>query len=96
MAENETADEIGTAMSDSAEDRDAPTPDSASGREEQTPRHAGKARSPRSGSGKHPVEDAPMDDCLVIVDDAPLVDQERINEERRAYLEEAKSQEAFD
>ena len=96
MAENETADKIGTAMSDSAEDRDAPTPDSASGREEQTPRHAGKARSPRSGSGKHPVEDASMDDCLVIVDDAPLVDQERINEERRAYLEEAKSQEAFD
>jgi len=33
---------------------------------------------------------------IVIVDDTIEVDQEKINEERRAYLEEARSQEAFD
>ena len=33
---------------------------------------------------------------IVIVDDDIQVDQEKINEERRAYLEEARSQEAFD
>ena len=33
---------------------------------------------------------------IVIVDDDITVDQEKINEERRAYLEEARSQEAFD
>ena len=33
---------------------------------------------------------------IVIVDDDIQIDQERINEERRAYLEEARSQEAFD
>lgn len=38
----------------------------------------------------------PDDGGLVIVDDMPDVDQERINEERRAYLEESRSQEAFD
>jgi len=33
---------------------------------------------------------------IVIVDDDIEIDQEKINEERRAYLEEAKSQEASD
>ena len=33
---------------------------------------------------------------IAIIDDDIQVDQERINEERRAYLEEARSQEAFD
>ena len=48
-------------------------------------------------SGSEPAQaDDLLDDGLVIVDDAPLVDQERINEERKAYLEEARSQEAFD
>ncbi len=33
---------------------------------------------------------------LVIVDDDIVIDQEKVNEERRAYLEESRSQEASD
>ena len=33
---------------------------------------------------------------IVIVDDDITIDKEKVNEERRAYLEEARSQEAFD
>jgi hypothetical protein len=33
---------------------------------------------------------------IVIVDDDITIDQEKVNEERRAYLEESRSQEAFD
>ena len=43
------------------------------------------------------VADEPSDDLgIVIVDDDIEIDQEKVNEERRAYLEEARSQEAFD
>ena len=39
----------------------------------------------------------PADDMgIVIVEDDIQIDQERVNEERRAYLEEARSQEVFD
>jgi hypothetical protein len=42
-------------------------------------------------------KDEPMGDGgIVIVDDDIEIDQEKINEERRAYLEEARSQEASD
>ncbi len=44
---------------------------------------------------KMPSDELP-DDGFIIVDDLPQIDQDRINEERRAYLEEARSQEAFD
>ena len=50
----------------------------------------------KSAKKPEPREEAPSDDGLIIVDEAPLIDRERINEERRAYLEEARSQEAFD
>jgi hypothetical protein len=33
---------------------------------------------------------------IVIVDDDVVVDQEKVNEERRAYLEESRSQDAYD
>jgi predicted nucleotidyltransferase len=36
------------------------------------------------------------DGGIVIVEDNLVIDQEKINEERRAYLEEAKSQESSD
>ncbi len=36
------------------------------------------------------------DSGIVIVDDEIEIDKEKVNEERRAYLEEAKSQEASD
>ena len=43
------------------------------------------------------VKDEPMGDGgIVIVEDDIIIDQEKINEERRAYLEEARSQEASD
>jgi len=33
---------------------------------------------------------------IVIVDDNITIDQEKVNEERRAYLEESRSQDAYD
>ena len=42
------------------------------------------------------VKDEPIGDGIIIVDDDIEIDQEKINEERRAYLEEARSQEATD
>ena len=42
---------------------------------------------------------AQQEDCgdgIAIIDDDLSIDQEKINEERRAYLEEARSQEAGD
>ena len=42
------------------------------------------------------VIDEPIGDGIVIVEDDIEIDQEKINEERRAYLEEARSQEAID
>ena len=51
-------------------------------------------KSTKSKSKK--AKDEPMDTSIVIVDDDIEIDQEKVNEERRAYLEEARSQEAFD
>ena len=43
------------------------------------------------------VKETVFDDMsIVIVDDDIEIDQEKINEERRAYLEEARSQETSD
>jgi len=42
------------------------------------------------------IIDEPIGDGIVIVDDDIKIDQEKINEERRAYLEESRSQEAVD
>jgi len=54
-----------------------------------------KAKSTKSKSKK--VKEEPFEDTgIVIVDDDIEIDQEKINEERRAYLEEARSQETSD
>ena len=54
-----------------------------------------KTKSTKSKSKK--AKEEPLDDMgIVIVDDDIEIDQEKINEERRAYLEEARSQDAFD
>ena len=45
---------------------------------------------------KRPMMEPPDDIGIAIIDDDMHVDQERINEERRAYLEESRSQEASD
>ena len=48
----------------------------------------------KSKSKKSPQED--FGDGIAIIDDDLSIDQDKINEERRAYLEEARSQEASD
>ena len=48
----------------------------------------------KSKSKKSQEED--FGDGIAIIDDDLSIDQEKINEERRAYLEEARSQEATD
>jgi outer membrane biosynthesis protein TonB len=54
-----------------------------------------KTKTTKSKSKKSKEE--PISDMgIVIVDDHIEIDQEKVNEERRAYLEEARSQEAFD
>ena len=54
-----------------------------------------KAKSTKSKEKK--IKNEPMGDGgIVIVDDDIVIDQDKINEERRAYLEEARSQEAVD
>ncbi len=54
-----------------------------------------KAKSTKSKS-KKVKEESFNDTGIVIVDDDIEIDQEKINEERRAYLEEARSQETSD
>ncbi|MGY5149208.1 MAG: hypothetical protein ACW9W3_04015 [Candidatus Nitrosopumilus sp. bin_68KS] len=54
-----------------------------------------KAKTTKS-KGKKAKEEPMGDMGIVIVDDDIEIDQEKVNEERRAYLEEARSQEAFD
>ncbi len=54
-----------------------------------------KAKSTKSESKK--AKEEPFGDSgIVIVDDELEIDQEKVNEERRAYLEEARSQDASD
>ena len=53
-------------------------------------------KSGKSKSKSKKAKEEPLGDGIVIVDDDIEVDQDKINEERRAYLEEARSQEAFD
>ncbi len=54
-----------------------------------------KDKSTKSKSKK--TQEEPFGDSgIVIVDDELEIDQEKVNEERRAYLEEARSQDASD
>ena len=54
-----------------------------------------KTKSTKSKNRK--TKDEPYSDTgIVIVDDDIEIDKEKVNEERRAYLEEARSQEATD
>ncbi len=58
---------------------------------------AGKSKAKSSKSkGKKAKEESFEDMGIVVVDDDIEIDQEKVNEERRAYLEEARSQEASD
>ena len=56
-----------------------------------------KAKKTSKSKAKTKKKDEPVGDMgIVIVDEDIEIDQEKVNEERRAYLEEARSQEAFD
>ena len=56
-----------------------------------------KTTKSKAKGAKSKKKDEPVGDMgIVIVDDDIEIDQEKVNEERRAYLEEARSQEAFD
>ena len=56
-----------------------------------------KAKGAKSKAKTKKVKDEPSGDMgIVIVEDDFEIDQEKVNEERRAYLEEAPSQEASD
>ena len=56
-----------------------------------------KKATTKAKSKSKKVKNEPMSDSgIVIVDDDIVIDQEKVNEERRAYLEEARSQEASD
>lgn len=59
---------------------------------------AGRAARASGGARRGAARrDRPLSDPdIVIVDDDMSVDHEKVNEERRAYLDEARSQEAFD
>ncbi|PIN97917.1 MAG: hypothetical protein COU45_00335 [Nitrosopumilus sp. CG10_big_fil_rev_8_21_14_0_10_33_7] len=51
---------------------------------------------PTKSKNKNPKEAQSDDTGIVIVDDDIVIDQEKVNEERRAYLEESRSQDAYD
>ena len=58
---------------------------------------AKSGKKPKSKANTRKTKEEPVSDMgIVIVDDDIEIDQEKVNEERRAYLEEARSQEAFD
>ena len=56
---------------------------------------APKAKTAKS-KPKKSKEDQSDDMGIVVVDDDITIDQEKVNEERRAYLEESRSQDAYD
>lgn len=56
---------------------------------------ADKSKKPKKAK-KPKSSDPSPDSGIVIVDDDMSIDQDKVNEERRAYLEEARSQEASD
>ena len=53
-----------------------------------------KTKNVKSKSKKY--DEPSGDGGIVIVDDDIVIDKEKVNEERRAYLEEARSQEVSD
>ena len=58
-----------------------------------------KAATPKAKAAKlKPKKSKEQSDDMgiVIVDDDIAIDQEKVNEERRAYLEESRSQDAYD
>ncbi len=66
-------------------------------KEKKTKAKTSKSKTKSTKSKNKKVKEESFSDMgIVIVDDDIEIDQEKINEERRAYLEEARSQEASD
>ena len=55
-----------------------------------------KTKKTSKSKSKKKYDEPVGDGGIVIVDDDIMIDKEKINEERRAYLEEARSQDASD
>jgi len=55
-----------------------------------------KSKKQTKTQGKNKTADLGADAGIVIIDDELSIDKEAVNAERRAYLEEARSQEASD
>ncbi len=55
-----------------------------------------KSKGKSKAKTKNKKEQEDFGDGIAIIDDDLSIDQEKINEERKAYLEEARSQEASD
>ena len=60
------------------------------------PKAKPKGKSKTAKKAKAKSDESIGDIGIVIVEDDITIDKEKVNEERRAYLEEARSQEAFD
>ncbi|CAI9831298.1 conserved hypothetical protein [Nitrosopumilaceae archaeon] len=57
---------------------------------------AKKPRPQKKGAKPGSGDPGPDDTGIIIMDEEIEIDRDRVNEERRAYLEEARSQEASD
>lgn len=55
-----------------------------------------KAVKGKKSKSKKPKDEPISDDGIIIVDEDLSIDKDKENEERKAYLEEARSQESFD
>jgi len=64
--------------------------------ENKTTKKSSKAKTAKSKTKSKKDKNEDFGDGIAIIDDDLTIDQEKINEERRAYLEEARSQEASD
>jgi len=65
-------------------------------KEKKTKAKTSKITKSTKSKNKKAKEESFSDMGIVIVDDDIEIDKEKVNEERRAYLEEARSQEASD
>jgi hypothetical protein len=70
-----------------------PTPKAKAAKSKAKPTPKAKAAKSKAKKLK---EEQSNDTGIVIVDDDITIDQEKVNEERRAYLEESRSQDAYD
>ena len=61
-----------------------------------TVKKTSKAKTAKSKAKSKKAKQEDFGDGIAIIDDDLTIDQDKINEERRAYLEEARSQEASD